>query len=120
MKKIHPADNLERYLWCHCIDQDPRLTDSELYILHTKSPMMLMQLYYLNDENKHLHLSSTEICAIGIQLDYDNNETEQFVVRPIILYEEAPYEVIKEVVEGAVDWYLGETDKTLIVSTINV
>jgi hypothetical protein len=120
MKKLPPADNLERYLWCHGFDQDPRLTHSDLYILHTKSPMMLMQLLYFDDKKRQLQLTPTEICFIGTRLEYDNKATEQFMIRTIVLFDTAPYEELKKVVEGAVDWYLGETDETLKVSTINV
>jgi hypothetical protein len=120
MKKLPPADNLERYLWCHGFDQDPRSTHIDLYILHTKSPMMLLHLYYLNDENRLLNLTPFEICPIATQLEDEDNEIEQFVIRAIVLYEEAPYEVIKKVVEGAIDWYLGEPDSSLKVSTMSL
>lgn len=82
--------------------------------------MMLMQLLYFEDNNRHLQLTATEICFTGTRLEYDNKTTEQFVIRTIVLFETAPYDELKRVVDGAVDWYLGETDDTLKVSTINV
>jgi hypothetical protein len=82
--------------------------------------MMLLQLLYLDDNNQRTNLTASEICFTGTRLQYDDNSTEQFMIRTIVLFEKAPFEELKRVVDGAVDWYLGETDDTLKVSTINV